>query len=297
VPAWFPPLVEKLVGLRQTGPTEFQPVESSVAEINALSPPAAADEKDDFPRLAQWKLKQGPDRHGMPRFVSTVADVIDRRVEERSVDALLECYEAISVDPLVLAALSLYLPNPRQSEYIADLSLKIPNTTPLSRAFAASALVNAGRSEEAHKIATQALAEAPDDIRVLRRVAKLEARLSNMTLSFELFEKALRLQPDNAETHRSYGWALYNAHQPAKAAEQFRLAENFAGETVEDLIAGLCLCAQAEGKPVDAQAAYARLVALDPTWKEASHLTALKGWTQQELGALEQVRRLGFPNQ
>jgi tetratricopeptide (TPR) repeat protein len=295
-PPWFPTYVESLIGLRQAGPEKFEPVEKTFAQVQALLPAAGAGANEDFPRLARWKLDHTTDRHGMPRFVSTLANIIDRRVEERSVDALMECYEAISVDPLVLAALSLYLPNPRQGEYIADLALKIPNTTPLSRCFAASTLVNAGRSQEAKKIAEQAVAEAPNDVRVLRRVAKLEARISNTAAAFELFERALKLQPDNPETYRAYGWVLYNSQQYAKAGEQFGKAETYAGDTNEDLIAGLCLSAQGLGKKADAQAAYARLIALDPEWRKASHLTALTGWTQQELHALEQVRQVAAGN-
>ena len=41
----------------------------------------------------------------------------------------------------------------------------------------------------------------------------------------------------------------------------------------------------------EAVAAYRRLIALDPVWKDPAHLASLRGWTQRELDDLEQVRR------
>src|SRR5205814_8202551 len=110
-------------------------------------------------------------------------------------------------------------------------------------AFAASALVNAGRAAEWEKILDEALAAAPEDPRVLRREAKLHARLMRKEPAIKEFEKALVLEPNNYETHRTYGWALLHFDQPADAAKHFQAAEELAGDMVDDLVAGLCLSA------------------------------------------------------
>jgi hypothetical protein len=65
---------------------------------------------------------------------------------------------------------------------------------------------------------------------------------------------------------------------------------------VEDLVAGLCLCAAAQDNLPEAQAHFNRLVTLDPAWKEADYISALAGWSQLELGQLEIIRRGLFTN-
>ena len=141
------------------------------------------------------------------------------------------------------------------------------NASPLARAFAASALINAGRVEEAEKILDEALAAAPDDPRLLRREAKLHARLMQKEVAIAQFEKALALEPNNFETHRTYGWALLHFDRPADAAAHFHAAEELAGDMVEDLVAGLCLSARAQKNNTEALAAYRRLIELEPSWK------------------------------
>jgi hypothetical protein len=60
---------------------------------------------------------------------------------------------------------------------------------------------------------------------------------------------------------------------------------------VEDLVAGLCLSARAQKNNTEALAAYRRLIELEPSWKDSSYLTGLRGWTPRELSDLEQVRQ------
>lgn len=290
VPAWACDFVERLVGLRKTGPDTFERVDSHFGQLQNYVTAAAKASNADFARLVTWKMTMGTDRTGYPRFVSTIAQNIERRVEERSVDALYECYEAAPVDPLVLAALSLYLPSGRQSEFLADLVVADKRSTPLALAFAAGELSNLGRSDEAQKVMARAVAAAPNDPKVLRRQAKLNARLMNKELAIEQFEKALALEPNDFETRRAYAWALYNLNEPGKAAEQFRLAQDLTGELNSDLVAGLCLSAAAIHNNTEATTAFRQLVAIDPVWKEASYIAALPGWTQRELRALETVR-------
>jgi WD40 repeat protein len=291
VPAWMCDFAEHLIGLRKTGPDKFEHVDTHVAQLNAEVAAGAGESNDDFPRLARWLMTTGDQRHGMPRFTSTLATVIAQRVNEHSTEALFECYEAVSSDPLVTGALSLYIPNARQGEALADIVLKLPNN-PLARCYAAGTLINSGRRWEAQRILDKAVADAPDDPLVLRRAAKLRARVLDKTGAVELFEKTIRLIPNDYEAHRAYGWALYHLHQPADAAAQFHRAEEIVGDMSDDVIAGICLSEAAQKHQPQAIAAYRRLVALDPVWKDAGHLLALRGWVQDELDELEKVRQV-----
>ncbi|HEY3899021.1 MAG TPA: PQQ-binding-like beta-propeller repeat protein [Chthoniobacter sp.] len=289
VPPWMCDFAERLIGLRKTGPDQFARVETEVAQLNA-DVAAVGESNEDFPRLAHWLMATGKQRHGMPRFTSTLAANIAQRVNEHSTEALFECYDAVSSDPLVTGALSLYIPNARQGEVLADIVLKQPND-PLARCYAAGTLINAGRRYEAQAILNKAVADAPDDPLVLRRAAKLRARVLDTTGALELFEKTIRLIPNDYESHRAYGWALYHLHRPAAAAAQFHRAEEIVGDMSDDVIAGICLSEAAQKHQPQATAAYRRLIALDPVWKDSGHLLSLRGWVQDELDELEKVRQ------
>lgn len=295
VPPWIISFCERLVGLKKTGPDSFERVDANLEQLRNYATGAATAANFDFPRLVRWKLTSGNQRSGLPRFTSTLASNIELRVDERSVDALYECYDAVPGDPLVVGALSLYLQNRRQGEFLADLVLRLPDAEPLARCYAANTLVQMGRSGEAEVAITKAVAQAPEDPRVLRRAAKFYARLFNKEKSIELFSKALKIEPDDWETRRSYAWALYNFGQHAEAAAHFRMAADLVGPMNDDLIAGICLSAAALKNDTEARAAFKRLVVLDPEWQTAAHLTALRGWTQNELQELERVRQALYP--
>ena len=98
-----------------------------------------------------------------------------------------------------------------------------------------------------------------------------------------------------SETRRGYAWALYNFNQPAEAAAQFYQAQDLAGDMVDDLIAGLCLCAAAQKHETEAKTDFRRLIALDPAWKDPAHIVHLRGWTARELGELERIRIAAVP--
>jgi tetratricopeptide (TPR) repeat protein len=294
-PPWMSPFAQRLVGLKKTGPDAFERVDSNLEQLGNYATGAAAASNFDFPRLVRWVLMTGNKRAGLPRFTSTLAANIELRVDERSVDALYECYNAVPGGPLVTAALSLYLKNRRQGEFLADQILRRPDADPLARCYAANTLVQAGRGAEAEATIAKALTDAPEDPRVLRRAAKYYARLFNKQKAIELFDKALKIEPDDAETRRSYAWALYNFGRPAEAAAHFHQAEDLVGSMNDDLIAGICLTAAAQKNDTEAKAAFKRLVALDPDWQKAGHLADLRGWTQNELERLEQVRHSLFP--
>jgi|GEM_PF-3123226 len=291
VPAWMCTFAEELAGMKKTGPETYAPVSYNRAQIEALLTPERQKSEEDFPKLARWVLSTGNQRHGMPRFVSTLADNIVSRVNSSSVDGLFECQEAIADDPLLFSAIALYTPNRRQGEFLADLVLGMKNPEPLARAYAGSTLVEAGRSEDARRVLQQVLTEAPNDARVLRRAGKVHARLGDKNESRELFAKSLQLQPDDANTRRAFGWALYGFHDPAAAAEQFRGAQDLVGDMNDDLLAGVCLCFAATHKDDEAKAAYRKLLLIDPAWAEAAHLEQLRGWTSKELSDLERVRQ------
>ena len=295
VPAWACFFAERLAGFHKTGPETFERVDSHVGQLNNYLTGAAKAENADFARLARWKMTMGTGRTGFPRFVSTIAANIENRIEERSVDALYECYEAAPADSLVLAALSLYLGNRRQSEFLADFVVADKKASPLALAYAASTLINSGRSDEARTVIDKAIAAAPNDPKVLRREAKLNARLMDKRLAIEQFEKALKIEPDNFETHRAYAWMLYNVGEPEKAGAQFHLAQDLTGDLNSDIVAGLCLTAAAVRNNTDATRAYRQLVTIDPAWKEASYITSLTGWTERESRALEAIRGSLFP--
>jgi WD40 repeat protein len=291
VPPWVQTFVERLVGLRQTGPDTFQRVVSHFGQLRGNPADPARAGNEDFPRLASWVLTTGSERHGMPRFTSTVGANIVNRVNERSLQALYECFEAVSNDALGLAALSLFMPNARQAEFIADAVLKIPDAPLLARCYAANTLANWGRSTEALAIVEKAVAAAPEDQRVLRRAGKVHARVMDMTAASALFDKSLQIAPDDFETRRQYGWVLYHFQRPAQAAVQFREAQKLKGEMIDDVIAGLCLCASAQKNMKEAVQYYGRLVSLDADWQDAKYFNDLHGWTQEQLEQLELVRQ------
>jgi WD40 repeat protein len=291
VPSWACDFAEQLIGYQKTGSDEFVRVDTDLSQLRGFLAKAATAPEEDFSRLVRWKMTMGSERTCMPRVLTTVEDNVDRRVEERSVEALYECVEAAPVDLLIYAALSVYLDNGRESEFLADLVLAQKDVSPLAKAFAASGLINAGRTEEAEKVMAEALAAAPDDPRVLRRKAKLNARLMKKDRAIEQFEKALTLEPNNYETHRTYAWALLHFDKPAEAAAHFHAAQDLAGDMIDDLVAGICLSAAAQNNKTEALAAYRRLIELDPVWKDASYLAALRGWTPRELTDLEKIRQ------
>ena len=295
VPSWVTGFAERLVGLRKTGPDTFEHVDSQITQLRTYVSASARSNNADFARLVRWKMSPGSERNGMPRFTSTLADNIERRVDERSADALFECYEAVSGDPLILGALSLYLPNQQHSQFIAGLVQRLPESAPLARCYVAATFLKAGREQEATAVMNQALTDAPNDPRVVRRAAKLQARLKNRDLAVQLFERSIAIEPNDATTRRDYAWALYNFNEPALAAVQFQSAQNLAGDMVDDIVAGLCLCAAAQKDAAAAKQSFERLVNIDPAWKDPGHIAQLQGWTPQEQRELETVRLALFP--
>lgn len=292
VPRWMPDFAERLIGMRLDEAGKFVLVKSEYQQLKNYLGAGARGANADFPRLARWLVSPGAQRTGMPRTQATIADSVVQRVQERSLEALYECYESAPSDPLILAAMSLYVPTKRQGEFLAEFALKQADDNPLAQAFCASAFAKYGRMEEAERVMKAALDAAPDDYRVLRRAAKLDARQGRKDEAIAKFERAVADDPDDAETRRGYGWALYNLGVPAKALEQFRKGNELSGGGDQDIAAGLCLAAAATGDEPTAIAQYRRLVKLATEWAEADYVKNLGGWTEKELGEMERIRAL-----
>ena len=89
----------------------------------------------------------------------------------------------------------------------------------------------------------RALKQAPNSSRVNWAYALLEEKLGNMSSAAKYFDKATRLNPDDAEGHNNYGAFLCGQDQVPEALAQFKLAiANPLYETPEYayLNAGLC---------------------------------------------------------
>lgn len=296
VPRWIPDFTERLVGLRVDGPQKFAPVKAEYQQLKNYLSAGARGANADFSRLARWLVTSGVERTGMPRTFATIAENVAQRVVERSLDALYECYEAAPGDPLILAAMSLYVPTKRQGEFLAEFALARGEDDPLAQAYVASTFAKYDRLDDAERVMKAATVAAPDDFRVLRRAAKLDARQRRKDDAIAKFERAVAADPDDAETRRSYGWALYNLGEPAKALAQFKAGSDLTGGADQDVVAGLCLAAAATGDEPTAVAQYRRLVKLAAEWSEADYVKNLGGWTDQELGEMERLRALAVTN-
>jgi len=92
----------------------------------------------------------------------------------------------------------------------------------------------------------------------LRRAAKLDVRQNRKADAIAKFERAVTVDPEDPENRRSYGWALYNLGEPAKAKEQFAMVDELAGGADEDVAVGICLADAALGDLAAASTRYQR---------------------------------------
>lgn len=292
VPHWFPDFAERTVGLRVTGPGRFEPVDSEYIQLQRYLGSGARGSAADFAHLARWLVSSDAQRAGMPRTRTKIADIVVQRVEERSVAALYECLESAPSDPLVLAALSLYLPDKPQAEFLAEYALARADDEPLAIAYCASTFARHARVAEAEKLMSSALEAAPDDPRVLRRAAKLDARQGRKAVAIARFEKAAAADPEDVETLRSFAWALYNLGEAARAEEIFVAANRITGGADPDVSAGLSLSSAAASDDTRAIAQYRRLVKIAAEWGDPEYIKSLSGWTARELAEMERLRAL-----
>jgi hypothetical protein len=291
IPKWMPEFAEKIISMRVAGPDQFAPVHANYDQLQQYPPPGTPPDSD-FGRLAKWMVTYGIDRTVSPRGFSTIESNVAARVAERSLDALNELFEAQPANPLILAAMSLYVPTQRQGEFLAEYALPRSDKYPLAKAYAASTFAKWGHMDDAERVMQAALAAAPDDPRVLRRAAKLDARQTRKDAAIEKLERAVAADREDQVTYRDYGWILYNLNEPAKAMEQFKKADDLVGAADPDISAGICLCAAALGDQAAATARYQRMIKIASEWGEADYIKNLGGWTEKELTELERIRAL-----
>jgi WD40 repeat protein/Tfp pilus assembly protein PilF len=290
-PNWMPEFAERIVGIRVDRPGTFAPVYASYDQLKQY-PPAAAAPGSDFAMLAKWMVTFGVDRTTSPRTFATIASNVQRCVEERSLEALYEIYEAAPANPLIFAAMSLYVPTQRQGEYLAEYALERSANDPIAQAYVASTFAKYRRMDEAERVMKTALAATPNDHRVLRRAARLDVLQGRKDEAIAKMERAVADDREDAETFRSYGWVLYNLGEPAKAMEQFSKASELTGGADEDVLAGICLVAAATGDKATATTRYQRLINRTAEWGDPKYIKNLTGWTEKELSELERIRAL-----
>jgi len=291
IPKWAPDFAERIIGMRADGPDKFAPVYSNYDELKQY-PPAGTAPDADFEKLAKWMVTYGIERTLSPRLLATIESNVTQRVAERSLDLLYELFEAQPANPLIFAAMSLFVPTQRQGEYLAEYALARADKYPLARAYVASTFAKYGRMEEAERIMRDALAAAPNDARLLRRAAKLDTNQKRKEAAIEKLERAVAADPNDEVTYRDYGWQMYDLDEPAKAMAQFRKADQVYGGRDTDINAGIALAAAALGDEAIAITRYKRMIKIDDEWKEADYLKSLTGWTDKELIALERIREL-----
>ena len=293
VPKWMPDFAERIIGLRVDGPGKFAPVYSNYDELKQY-PPAGTAPDADFARLAKWMVTYGIDRTMSPRTFATVESNVTQRVAERSLEGLYELFEAQPANPLIFAAMSLFVPAQRQGEFLAEYALGRADKYPLARAYVASTFAKFGRMEEAERIMKDALAAAPNDARVLRRAAKLDTRQKRKEAAIEKLERAVAADPEDEVTYRDYGWQMFDLDEPAKAMAQFKKADELYGGGDTDVNAGIALAAAAMGDEATAVARYKRLIKIGDEWGDADYIRNLTGWTDKELVEMERLRKLAL---
>ncbi|MFL6589548.1 MAG: hypothetical protein ACJ8M4_05190, partial [Chthoniobacterales bacterium] len=291
IPSWMPDFAERMIGMRVDGPEKFAPVETTYAEMQQYPPPNTPP-NSDFGRLAKWMVTEGVNRTTSPRATATIESNVVAGVEARSLDVLYELFEAAPANPLIFAAMSLYVPTQRQGEFLAEFALARAADNPLAQSYVASTFAKYGRMEEAERTMQAALAAAPNDFRVLRRAAKLDAKQNRKAAAIEKYEKAIAAESEDRITYCDYGWSLYNLNEPAKAIEQFKKADDLAGGADPDINAGMCLSAAATGDQSTAAGRYKRLIKIAAEWGEADYLRNLSGWTEKELKEMERIRAI-----
>lgn len=292
IPKWVPDFAERLVGMRKDGTDEFELVDTKYSQLRSDFDKVAADGSDDFAQLARWSLTAGAERTGMPRTRTKIADIVVKRVDERSLQALSECFDADPEDPLIIAALSLLVPTQRQGEFIAEFALSRSQNNPLAQAYVASTFAKYSRMDDAERIMKAALSAAPNDPRVLRRAAKLDTRQNRKQAAIEKLDRAVAADPQDEVTYRDYGWMMYNLNDPAKAIEQFKKADELCGSADTDINAGMALAYAALGDQANSIKRYQRLIKIGNEWGEAEYLKGLQGWTDKELAGMENIRVL-----
>jgi WD40 repeat protein/tetratricopeptide (TPR) repeat protein len=295
IPKWLPEFAEQIVEMRVDGPDKFAPVPSTLDKLKEY-PPADADAKSEFAILAKWMITEGVDRTASPRTKTSIEAMVTQRVTERSLEALYELFEAQPANPLIFAAMSLFVPGQRQGEYLAEYALARAEKNPLAKAYVASTFLKYNRVEEAERIMKEALDAAPNDAQILRRAARVDIRAQRKDEARAKLDRAVAAAPDDEVTYRDYGWQLYDMKDYAKAMEQFKKADAWYGGRDTDVNSGIALTELELGHQDAAVARYKRLIKIGSEWGDAEYIRNLKGWTEKELIEMERLRSLATKN-
>jgi tetratricopeptide (TPR) repeat protein len=136
-------------------------------------------------------------------------------------------------------------------------------TTETEHSGEAQALYEQGDYRGARDLAERGLSDRPDDVSLLRIAGKSGAEL-NLADSSDFLQKAVELEPDNADAWRELGDALLNEDRLKDATNAFRQAVELRPNDVGSLVQ-LAHTAYAAGDPEDAIGAVRQAVERDPT--------------------------------
>lgn len=154
-------------------------------------------------------------------------------LQERGAEALDEAAQAVRLEPdwsyphFILAEVHLVLRQPREAEASARAALEMEPTHAAYHASLAAALLSQGEPKaerEALRVAEMGLSHDADDVACARLRAHALSRLQRHDQAREAAAYALRLAPDQAETHAAAGWIELTAGQTERAGELLRQA-------------------------------------------------------------------------
>ena len=104
----------------------------------------------------------------------------------------------------------------------AAVDLGVPGVA--ARVHLATALAEVGRLAEARAVATEAVAEAPDDADALRVWGAVASRQGAVEEALTALISARRIHPDDPEIHYNLGWLYLNTARVQEAADSLRRA-------------------------------------------------------------------------
>jgi tetratricopeptide (TPR) repeat protein len=254
-------------------------VEKGVAELDAANAAAPAD-VELWRRSGRVLQGLGRDKEALQRYSRLL------ELAPRDADALLaaaEIHLALNeLDPARTVALSL-IGSPAQEsrgQYILGrIALKQEKPEEAVIAFARATRLDpkqgaawaglaegylALKDERKARDALAAAAALPDaPVSVFRSLAELEARAGRHAAALQPFERAIALQPGEADLRLAYARSLAQLERWHDAANAAREAQRLAPKTIEALVLG-AEAAYRQGKNGDAIETLKRAVALDP---------------------------------
>jgi tetratricopeptide (TPR) repeat protein len=173
--------------------------------------------------------------------------------------------------------------------------MTVPAAHLLDMAAQARTALAMGRLEEARKHFGAAIARTPRDAMLLVEAAVVEGRLGDLKAAERLLDKALKLDPDNADAWHNLGQVARGKDQLDRAVRLFRKALALDPEYV-DAAYGLGEALYSQGKAAEALVLLDQATRQAPDDAEILHVKALcldhLGETGPALAAYRQVLRL-----